>query len=494
MNVPVEREHGHGGAPQPDLCWQAVYSRDARFDGRFFAGAVTTRVYCRSICPVPFAKPDNILWFASAAAAETAGFHPCRRCRPAASPGTPAWLGTSAVVSRALRLIAEGALDNGNIDDLAGRVGLGSRHLRRLFVEHLGASPVRIAITRRVHFARKLIEETDLPITHLAGYAGFRSIRMFNHAMRATTGESPTELRRLQSASQAGSFQPGLIIRLAYRPPFHWPGLLAFLAARAIPGVESVQAGVYRRTIEMDGVTGTIEVRQDAEERQLVIHIQLSRYEPLMQVVERVRRIFDLAADPFQIASQLSRDPKLQPLLAAAPGLRVPGIWDGFEAAVRTALGERLADKAPRTALARLARTFGRPVRTSMPGLTHVFPGPHDLADADFAPAGIRDQAASTIRALARAVLQEDLTFDASMNLQDAIARVRVVPGISQLKAEYIAMRAFGEPDAFPVSATRFPRAADCWRPWRAYAAMHLCGAGTLEGVTDVGIAGKISA
>src|SRR5579862_8665432 len=193
MQLRAGSENGHG-ALDPDLCWQAVYSRDARFDGRFFAGAVTTGVYCRSTCPVPFAKPDNILWFASAAAAESAGFHPCRRCRSAASPGTPAWLGTSAVVSRALRLIDEGALDSGSIDDLAGRVGLGSRHLRRLFVEHLGASPVRIAITRRVHFARNLIEETDLPITAVAGYAGFRSIRMFNHAMRTTTGESPTEL------------------------------------------------------------------------------------------------------------------------------------------------------------------------------------------------------------------------------------------------------------------------------------------------------------
>src|SRR5580693_9045968 len=198
------------GSLEPEVCWQAVYSRDARFDGRFFAGAVTTRVYCRSICPVPFARPRNIVWFASAAAAEAAGFHPCRRCRSAASPGTPAWAGTSAVVSRALRLIAEGALDNGNVEQLAGRVGLGSRHLRRLFVEHLGASPVRIAITRRVHFARNLIEETNLPITELAAYAGFRSIRQFNHAMRTTTGESPTQLRRLRGVPQVTAPGPGL--------------------------------------------------------------------------------------------------------------------------------------------------------------------------------------------------------------------------------------------------------------------------------------------
>jgi AraC family transcriptional regulator of adaptative response / DNA-3-methyladenine glycosylase II len=463
---------------EPDVCWQAVYSRDARFDGRFFAGAVTTRVYCRSICPVPFAKPDRIMWFASAAAAETAGFHPCRRCRSAASPGTPAWTGTSAVVSRALRLIAEGALDNGSVDDLAGRVGLGSRHLRRLFVEHLGASPVRIAITRRVHFARNLIEETDLPITYLADCAGFRSIRQFNHAMLAATGESPTELRRVRGVAKAPTPQSGLFIRLAYRPPFHWPGLFAFLRRRAIPEVESVDSDTYRRTIDIDGETGAMEVRQDAAERQLLVRIELPRYDSLMKVVERVRGIFDLAADPFQIANQLSRDRTLQPLLAASPGLRVPGIWDGFEGAVRAIFGESLAKEASRAALARLVRAFGRPVQTPIPGLAYVFPRPEDLAEVDLGTAGIRGESASTIRALARAVVKRELTFEASINLEDAIARVCAVPGISRPMAEYIAMRAFGEPDAFPVSRAKFARAAECWRPWRAYAAMYLHAAG----------------
>jgi AraC family transcriptional regulator of adaptative response / DNA-3-methyladenine glycosylase II len=463
---------------EPDVCWQATCSRDARFDGRFFAGVVTTRVYCRSVCPVPFAKPEKIMWFASAAAAETAGFHPCRRCRSAASPGTPAWVGTSAVVSRALRLVEEGALDSGNVEELAGRVGLGSRHLRRLFVEHLGASPVRIAVTRRVHFARNLIEETDLPITQLAAYAGFRSIRQFNHAMLTATGESPTKLRRMRGAPRVPTPRPGLLIRLAYRPPFHWPGLLAFLARRSIPGVESVQSNSYRRTIEINGVAGTIEVRHATEERQLLVNIELPRYESLMQVVERVRRIFDLAADPLQIASHLSRDRTLKPCLTARPGLRVPGIWDGFEASVRAVLGERLADQPPRAALARLARTFGKRVQTSIPGLTHVFPGPEELVEAKIGAAAIGDEPASLIRALASAVSKGDLTFGASMNLRDAITRVRVVPGISQPMAEYVAMRAFGEPDAFPIPTAKFPHTTDCWRPWRAYAAMYLCGAG----------------
>jgi AraC family transcriptional regulator of adaptative response / DNA-3-methyladenine glycosylase II len=462
---------------QPDVCWQAAYSRDARFDGRFFAGAVTTGVYCRSVCPVPFAKPDNILWFASSAAAEAAGFHPCRRCRAAASPGTPAWAGTSAVVSRALRLIVEGALDSGNVEELANRVGIGSRHLRRLFVEHLGASPLRIAITRRVHFARNLIEETDLPITQLAACAGFRSIRQFNHAMLTTAGESPTGLRRMRGVCHGTTPRPGLMIRLAYRPPFHWSGLLAFLGSRAIAGVESVQSDAYRRTIEIDGVAGAIEVRNAVEERQLVVKIELPQYGSLMQVAERVRRIFDLAADPFQIASRLARDSKLTPSLAANPGLRVPGIWDGFEAAVRAVLGERLADRAPIPSLARVARTFGRPVATSIPGLTNLFPRPQDLAEADLGAAQIPEEAAAMLRALARAAAKRELTFEASLNLRDAIERVRVVPGISLQMADYVAMRAFGEPDAFPIPEDKAPRTTECWRPWRAYAAMYLCGA-----------------
>jgi AraC family transcriptional regulator of adaptative response / DNA-3-methyladenine glycosylase II len=477
MDVLATRDPEQANHPEPDVCWQAVYSRDARFDGRFFAGAATTRVYCRSICPVPFARPNNIVWFASAAAAERAGFRPCRRCRSAASPGTPAWLGTSAVVSRALRLIGEGALDCGNIEALADRVGLGARQLRRLFVEHLGAAPIRIAITRRVHFARNLIEETNLPITELAAYAGFRSIRQFNHAMRTTTGESPTQLRRLRDVAQVPVLTPGLLIRLPYRQPFHWAALLAFLASRAIAGVESVRSGVYRRTVEIGGVAGVIEVRNDRAERQLLVNLELPRYESLMDVVERVRRMFDLAADPFQIADHLSRDLTLKPLLATDPGLRVPGIWDGFEAAIRAILGERLEDKAPRAALTRLAKAFGRPVKTAIPELTHAFPGPQDLAEADLAAAGIRGERACTIRALARAAWKRNLTFDASMNLEDAIARVRVVRGISQPMAAYIAMRAFGEPDAFPIPVAKVRHDAEAWRPWRAYAAMYLWGA-----------------
>ena len=384
-----------------------------------------------------------------------------------------------------MRLIVEGALDSGNVEELANRVGIGSRHLRRLFVEHLGASPIRIAITRRVHFARNLIEETDLPITELAACAGFRSIRQFNHAMVTTAGESPTELRRMRGGCQVPTPRPGLLIRLAYRPPFHWAALLAFLARRAIPGIESVESNAYRRVVEIEGVAGAIEVRHAIEARQVLVKIELPRCESLMQVAERVRRIFDLAADPFQIASRLSCDSKLLPSMTANPGLRVPGIWDGFEAVVRAILGERLADQAPRAALVRLALRYGALVTTSIPGLTHLFPRPEDLAEADIEAAHIGKEPASTIRALARAVAKRDLTFEASINLQEAIARVRVAPGISRQMAEYVAMRAFGEPDAFPISKAHAGRITEGWRPWRAYAAMYLYSAGLTGGSAD---------
>jgi AraC family transcriptional regulator of adaptative response / DNA-3-methyladenine glycosylase II len=483
---------------QPSIWWQALYSRDQRFDGRFFIGAATTKIYCRPICPVPFAKPNNLVWFACAAAAEGAGFRPCRRCRPETSPGTPAWLGTSAIVSRALRLISEGALDESSVEDLAARVGIGSRQLRRLFVEHLGASPVKIAITHRVHFARNLIEETDLPITKIALSAGFTSIRQFNHAVRAICGESPTELRRGRGDFHA-SPQTGLVIRLQYRAPLDWTALVDFLRLRATPGVELVQDGAYQRTISVGDAAGIIDVRPDKTGPALMVRIELPGYQALMKVVQRVRRIFDLGADPLRIADDLSRDQRLKPLLEQSPGLRVPGVWDGFELAVHAILGQQLTAIDSTILAGRLTEAFGEPLQTSVQGLTHLFPRPEDLVDADLSKVGIHGARAATVRALARAVCSEELTFTASITLEEAIWRICNIRGIGENTAHYIAMRALGEPDAFPfadpgvrsslgkggnpTSPPEVLRAAKGWRPWRAYAAMHLCAAERAYGV-----------
>jgi len=468
-----------GEQPSPDICRQAVFSRDARFDGRFFAGAVTTRVYCRPTCPVPFARPGNLVWFRSAAEAERSGFRACQRCRSAASPGSPAWFGTSAVVSRALRLIGEGALDCGNVESLADRVGLGPRQLRRLFVEHLGAPPARIAITRRVYFARHLIEETQLPIAEVAACAGFRSIRQFNHAMRTIIGESPTELRRIRSSPRPSAPGPGLVLRLLYHPPLNWTALLAFLGSRAVAGVEFIGAGVYRRTIEIAGSAGVIEVRHHADQHQLLVNLELPRYDGLMNIAERLRRMFDLAADPRPVAEFLSQDPLLRPLLAVNPGLRVPGVWDGFEAALRAVLGERLMDQSPGPALARIARRFGKPFNGSTPGLTSLFPAPQDLAEAELAGCGLSMELAGAVRALAKATLDGRVKFDASTSFHDMLAGLRAVTEIMPSTAEYIALRAFGEPDAFPLPHGSSD--AEGWRPWRAYAAMHLWRAGNSD-------------
>src|ERR1017187_7186074 len=268
------RNVDHELAIDPGICWQAIYSRDPRFDGRFFMGTTTTGIYCRNICPVPFARPKNIVLFACAAAAELAGFRPCKRCQAQAAPGTPAWLGTSAVVNRAFRLILEGALNDGGVTGLAERMGIGPRHLRRLFVQHLGASPLKIATTRRIHLARNLIDESNLPMTQIAFCSGFKSIREFNHAVRLSTGQSPTELRRPVGASPSSTRPSGLQLRLPYRRPFDWGSLIAFLRQRAMPGVEFVTENSYQRTIEMAGVPGILTVKPDATGPRLVVSLE----------------------------------------------------------------------------------------------------------------------------------------------------------------------------------------------------------------------------
>jgi AraC family transcriptional regulator of adaptative response / DNA-3-methyladenine glycosylase II len=476
------------GPLDPTICWQAIYSRDPRFDGRFFAAATSTGLYCRNICPVPFAKPKNIVLFACAAAAEAAGFRPCRRCQPQAAPGTPAWLGSSAVVSRAFRLILEGALNEGNVEQLAARLGIGSRHLRRLFVQHLGASPIKIATTQRVHLAIKLLDESQLPITGIAHYSGFRSIREFNHAVRLSTGQSPRAIRKMNTGSVAAR-TTGLLLRLPYRPPFHWEHMLAFLRMKAIKGVEVVSNDSYCRTIEAGRVPGILRVTQDKAASRLLVHLDLPGYEGLAKIVERVRRIFDLNADPVQIASHLSLDPGLKGLAKRQPGLRVPGVWDGFEGAVLAILGQTLTNSGSCRDVDRLIKQFGARYDSSLQGLSYLFPRPQVLASADLSQAGINPHRAATLKKLATAVVRGRLTFDNSCSLDETIALIRATCALDESTAHWIAMRSYGEPDAFPcndrglraalgygtVVATNVAQAkAEKWRPWRAYAAIHL--------------------
>ena len=361
-------------------CSRARLSRDPRFDGKFFIGVRGSGVYCRSICPAPTAKEKNCRYFPTAAAAAEAGFRPCLRCRPECSPGTPAWQGTSTTVSRALRLIGDCGLEDGGIENLAGRVGIGSRHLRRLFIRHLGATPSAVAQTRRLHFAKKLIDETKLPLGEVALAAGFGCVRRFNAAIKKTYNRPPSQIRRLARQTEP-QMEDEYVFHLRFRPPYHWKGMLAFLAARATPGVEIVEQNTYRRTISVNGLGGHFEVSPDIDKHSLVLRVSIPDPRALFSIVERVRAMFDLNADWSVIAKALGTDAHLRDSLRAEPGLRVPGCWDGFELAVRAILGQQVTVAGATTLAGRIAKAFGQPL-TQANGLTHIFPTPQVLASA----------------------------------------------------------------------------------------------------------------
>lgn len=468
----------------PTVCSRARLARDPRFDGQFFIGVLTTKIYCRPICPARPPKEENVRYYPTAAAAAEAGLRPCLRCRPESAPGTPAWMGTSTTVSRALRLISESELQDGGMDVLASRLGIGSRHLRRLFLQHLGASPIAVVQTRRLHFAKKLIDETRLEMRAIAMVAGYGSIRRFNDTFQKTYHRSPTHIRNLRRASPVlpeNEYQ----FSLRFRPPFNWSTLLSFFAPRAIPGVEEVDGDVYRRIFSLNKQVGWLEASLNEPAHAVSLRIRFPEPRWLFLIVERVRRLFDLSADSEEIASFLRRDPVLACRIASQPGLRVPGSWDGFELAVRGILGQQVTVAGATTLSGRLVRMFGTPVVVSHK-LTHLFPSPEKLAGSDIARIGIPKARAQSIRSLAKAVSDGSLSFSGAVNLEEFVERFCELPGIGSWTAQYVAMRVLGEPDAFPASDLGLLRAtglrnpaqletrSEAWRPWRAYAAMYL--------------------
>jgi AraC family transcriptional regulator, regulatory protein of adaptative response / DNA-3-methyladenine glycosylase II len=445
---------------------RARWSRDARFDGKFFIAVTSTGIYCRPICPSPTSKSSNVRYYPSAAAAAEAGFRPCLRCRPEAAPGTAAWLGTSAAVRRALRLIEEGVLDSASVEELATRIGVGRRHLHRLFMQHIGASPSSVAQTRRLHFAKRLIDETTLPITEIAFASGFKSVRRFNDVFRHTYARSPRELRRHRRIQYPDD--DCLRLRLAYRPPYDWQAVLGFLASRAIPGVEHVSEHTYSRTVRLETGMASIAVRALDRTHALELEVRGAPPAALLQLSSHARRVFDVVCDPARVAAALSGDPLLAPLIKSAPGMRIPGSWDAFECAACAIIQEGTAGTRSRESLARLVRQFGTTVETRHslhPQLTHVFPTPAAIVDADLSGLGISQARATALRTLART---------------GACARVE----------QYVALRVLAEPDAFPARDLALRRAAgsvvlplktrfllkraERWRPWRGYAAMYL--------------------
>ena len=474
--------------------YRIVVARDARYDGRFFIGVKTTGIYCRPICRVRTPKPSSCVFFLSAVAAQTAGFRPCLRCRPETAPALAAWNGTSTTVDRALALIADGALDRDGLSALAARLGVGDRHVRRLFAEHLGVTPVAVAQIRRVLFAKQLISDSAMSMTEIASAAGFGSVRRFNEAMRDVYRRSPSDLRRGRAARHEP--QEPVTLRLAFAGAYDWAGIAGWLGARAIPGVEAFAAdGRYVRAVEIGGTPGTIEVRPpDDGVRALTAVIRSDAIGALLGTVERIKRIFDLGADPGAIEAHLRGDPLLAASIARRPGLRVPGAWDGFELAVRAVLGQQIAVSAATRLAGRLVARFGTPLPDhlrTVPGVEAVFPSPAALADADVAAIGMPRARAEAIRTIAKTALAEPHLFEPCHDLAGAIARLRALPGIGEWTAQYIAMRALREPDAFPAADIGLMRAltepgaprpteravaarADAWRPWRAYAALHL--------------------
>jgi AraC family transcriptional regulator of adaptative response / DNA-3-methyladenine glycosylase II len=482
-----------------DACYRALQTRDARFDGRFFVAVRTTGVYCRPVCSARTPRRENCTFVACAAAAQEAGYRPCLRCRPEASPGTPAWQGTSATVSRGLRLIGLGALDDGSVEDLANRLGVGERHLRRLFVEHLGASPLAVAQTRRLLFAKKLLNETKLPVSEIAFASGFSSIRRFNDAVRSTWDRTPRELRGSRRQGNRASTDPVLSLRLPFRPPFDWDALAGYLAFRAIPGVECVTPDRYTRTLRLDEAVGIVSVEPVPGENHLVAKLRLSGPAPIIRVSDRLRRIFDLSADPDRIAACLRSDPELRPRLRRHPGLRVPGAWDGFELAVRAILGQQVSVRGATTLAGRIAHIYGEKLpgdlssdedtRAGTP--THLFPTPSALVKIEASAVGLTTARARAISSLARATVSGEIDLEASAGLEESVGALCELPGIGPWTAQYIAMRALREPDAFPAGdlglrkalagpgdgpapERQVARRAEAWRPWRAYAALHL--------------------
>ncbi len=474
--------------PDPHICEQARLSRDARFDGLFFTAVSSTGIYCRPVCPAPTPKRGNVRYYANAAAAEAAGFRPCLRCRPELAPGNDQWQRGDHVVARALKLIEAGMLADQSLDALAARVGLGARQLRRLFVERVGAPPINVHTTRRLLFAKQLLTETALPVTEVALASGFRSLRRFNAAFLQANRIPPRELRRHPRAAAGAA----LVLRLGYRPPYDFAALLTFLRTRALPGVELVDEHSYARVFGPVDAPGWLRLSGwPGGEHALQLQLHCPQPTQLLGVVTTLRRMFDLDANPQAIADTFRHDAILGPLLARRPGLRLPGGWHGFEIAVRAILGQQISVAAARTLATRIVQRWGESLPTApMAGLERLFPTPAALAQADLREIGLTTTRAATISGLAQALLDGRVDFSAEQSLEEFVARWVALPGIGEWTAHYMAMRALSDPDAFPaadlilrreaatdavpLSTKALTLRADAWRPWRAYAVIHL--------------------
>jgi AraC family transcriptional regulator, regulatory protein of adaptative response / DNA-3-methyladenine glycosylase II len=490
--------------------YQAAASKDARFDGVFFIGVTSTGIYCRPSCPAITPKRANMRFYRGAAAAQEAGFRACKRCRPDASPGSPEWNIRADLVGRAMRLIADGVVDRDGVEGLARRLGYEQRQVRRLVTAELGAGPLAIARAQRAQTARILTETTALPLSEIAFAAGFASIRQFNATIREVFAVTPTELREARGAGPGGR-PPGaprawggpppqtpLRIRLAYRAPIDAGRMLGYLGARAIPGVEGIREGRYRRTIMLPNGPGILSLAPATG--YVDCELQLEDLRDLTAAVQRCRRLLDLDADPEAVTGYLSADPVLGPLALANPGRRSPGHVDGSELALRAVLGQQVSVAAARRLGARLVAAYGKPLSRPDGPLTHCFPAAETLAAADPGALPMPRSRALALTGLASALASGELVLDPGAERDRAEAALLALPGIGPWTASYIRMRALSDPDAFlssdvgvldalarlgavpagsgPAARGRAARTAatlaENWRPWRSVAVHHL--------------------
>ena len=475
----------------PHAAYQALVARDPRFDGVFFVGVTSTGIYCRPICPAKTPRRENCRFHASAEAAEKAGFRPCLRCRPELAPGQAPVDHAHRVVHLLVQRMGEGLLDDGaGLEEIAAQFGLSSRQLRRIVQQELGVSPIELLQTRRLLLAKQLLTETRLPVTEIAFASGFSSLRRFNDAFRSQYRMPPTRLRRQAAEPGAKVGASGTsTLRLSYRPPYDWAEILEFLRGRLIKGVEVVADGGYGRTVRLGQHTGWIRVTHAPEKNALLVEFSPALTPVLPTLLGRLRHLFDLAARPDLIAAHLAKDRRLKASLQRNPGLRVPGAFDGFEAAIRAILGQQITVQAATTLSGRLAEAFGEPFATPFPELTRLAPRAESLAKARagaIARLGLPRARAKSIIGLARAFQAGSLVLEPGADPAAAIARLQSLPGIGPWTAHYIAMRALRWPDAFPtgdiavlnnlggVTAKRAEAMAEAWRPWRSYAVLHI--------------------
>jgi AraC family transcriptional regulator of adaptative response / DNA-3-methyladenine glycosylase II len=470
-----------------ESCYRALAARDPRFDGVFFVGVTTTRIYCRPVCPASTPGRERCRFFPSAAAAEQAGFRPCLRCRPELAPGhAPVDAARHLAYAVAARIEAGALDDGGSLETLAAEFGRSSRQLRRAVRQELGVSPVELAQTHRLLLAKQLLTETRLPVIQVALASGFASVRRFNALFRSHYRLTPSRLRRARGPT---SGEGSVRLRLSYRPPLAWPEMLRYLAGRSLAGVECVCGPCYLRTAALGKHRGWVRVEPVEGRNALAVELSLSLVPVLPGLLARLRNLFDLNARPDVIVRHLGGDARIGPAIRRCPGLRVPGAFHGFELAVRAVLGQQVSVRAATTVAGRMAAAFGQPIETPFPGLNRLSPTPERLAAVDIAELaalGIPGKRAETVRTLARAAAAGQLPLEPGPAPGDTLGRLLQLPGVGEWTAQYIVMRAARWPDAFPhgdlglrngmgeMSSGQLLRTAEAWRPWRAYAAMHV--------------------